>query len=212
MGTLISFEGIDGSGKSFWAEKIANEIGKEAIYITRKEMMIENNKFLEEVEFHLKNVLWDTDNDSPIELLTDSGWLYLHLCWYHIYQENVLKPLLRKYKYVFIDGWYYKILARFLTKKEYSDEMLIPMFERLKDADKIIFLDVSIYKCFNRKKNFNQCEIGRLDGEEGEMRKSFMNYQEKVRSAYYKVFERNNIDLHILGDDINKEQILKLVL
>ena len=209
MGQIISFEGIDGAGKTYWAQSIADFLGEQAIYITRKNMAASNNAYINEMGRHFEKILWKSGYELPVELIPDEAWLCLHLAWYFIFQENVLKQLLRKYKYVILDGWFYKILARFWIKSEYTNQVLLERFEDLINADRIFFLDINPQKCFERKESFSKCELGLLDGEERNNAASFISYQNKVRKSYYEVFASLDLKIKVFDEFVDLKRLIK---
>ena len=209
-GKLISFEGVDGAGKTYWAKQMQQYFGEKSIFLSRKELVPSQNEYLNKVNQQLGNILWKSESGDPIELLTDSGWLHLHLAWYHIFDNNIIQPLKEQFEYIFIDGWYYKIMARFMKKEEYSNVTLWKLFSELCQADKIIFLDENIELCYKRKTVFTKCELGKMDDVIGSEKEAFIRYQTQIREAYLEIPTYSKKDFDIIKDSNETEIIRKI--
>lgn len=209
MGKIISFEGIDGTGKSFWAEKMGNCIFDNSIFITKKTLYYSEVEYVKKIGEHMQDILWGSRDEDPIELLTNEGWLYLHLFWYTIFSKNVLEVFSKKYDYIFLDGWFYKILARYMEKKKFDIKVLEQLFEHLVVPDLIVYLDIKPDVCYKRKKVFNKCELGGMDGIQGEQKECFVNYQSLIRQNYLYLLDSIN-DRHKII--VNEDQINELMM
>ncbi len=207
MGKVITFEGIDGTGKTFWAKKLSEYFSDNSIYLDKKSLECSERKYIQEVGKNLGKVIWKAQENDPIELLSDRGWLFLHLAWLYIFQENVLLPLKNKYEIVFLDGWYYKILSRFMKKEMYDENFLISLFENLEKPQKSIFLDKDISTCYNQKTSFTKCELGRMDGIVGNEKESFIKYQSSIRHNYIRLIDAKIMSNVVYINDIDSDAI-----
>lgn len=193
MGKIVTFEGIDGCGKSYWANHIAKCFNTESVYINKKSMHYAQNDYVKKVGENIGHVLWGASEEAPIELLEDKGWLFIYLSWLTIFQKNVIYPLKEKYKYIFLDGWYYKMLSRFMAKNIWGEDYLTELFSGLINPDVCFFLDIGIEECYQRKDFFTKCELGRMDGFEGNDKNCFFEYQNMIREKYIYLIKKKNI-------------------
>lgn len=201
IGKLVIIVGIDGAGKTTLLgkiERLMEESGKSSICLERKLFNEYTSEF--SVSEYVKNymrclsgLLWGSQKQDPVTDLSDDVWLYMHAIWYDVFQKNILTPALRKYDYVIIDSWYYKIMARFLVNSNYQEKLFEQVFGKLYKGDIGIMLDADVELCVKRKRELSPGEVGRHHGEltETDPRKRFVKYQTKVREQLLKISNRN---------------------
>jgi len=184
MGELIVFEGIDGSGKTDIAQALSMHFGEISVFISKKSteaMLPFQTKFMSEV----KKVLWERLSNDAIHEIDEESWLYLHMLWYHMVQEYVLVPKLKQYRYVMMDGWYYKFFARHIVNKKMDTVFAEQLVSRLLPGDRVFMLDADPEVCYKRKKGVSLSECGaHRDGETATTKNAFCKYQRLVFDAY----------------------------
>lgn len=201
VGKLIIILGVDGAGKSTCLRHISTIM--DARNITY--LCLERKGFQEYAEEfqvsqyickymeHLGIILWGAHANDPVTELSDNVWLYMHTIWYEVFQTYILEPALHKYNYVFLDSWFYKIMARFLVNKRYQTENLFAVFGKLIKGDMGIMLDTDIQLCLERKSVLSQGEVGRhhIDLTETNPQRRFVEYQMKVRQELRTICTQN---------------------
>ena len=141
----------------------------------------------------IDSILWKSTEDVHFMDLTEDGWLHLHLFWYSICSCRLEELQKKTYDFIIVDGWYYKILARYLVKKSYTVQYLRTLFSRLYLPDMIFYLLVPASECYARKSSFTKCELGGADGHSGNSQDSFIAYQTSVQEKYFDILNvRNN--------------------
>lgn len=133
QGKFIILEGIDGSGKTTIAEMLTDRLqqeGKGANFLNKKYSDYPEG-FLREFTKKIGDALWTPTHGAPVTDVTDFGWYYLHATWYSVLANNALRNSLEEFEYTIMDGWYYKILARFLAKDKYEAADLALPFKHL---------------------------------------------------------------------------------
>lgn len=187
MGQMICFEGIDGSGKTTVAHHacdiVNSETGKSACMLSKKSTDYSSD-YLQDITGNFKKILWKNGVGNPVHEVTDHGWLFLHAAWYTIMANNILREKTEAYDFVFMDGWYYKIMARFLTKENFDAALVKTVFEHLPKGDVVFFLDASPEACLKRKKDYTDAELGANEHVTGDTEARFLTYQSGVYDTY----------------------------
>ncbi|MCH9649693.1 MAG: hypothetical protein K0U98_15750 [Deltaproteobacteria bacterium] len=181
-GRLVCFEGIDGSGKTTVAHRVAEALGEkegQAIFVERRGLDYPEDYQRRRMRlFH--EVIWEY-GDDPIHELGDLHSLYIMAGWFAVLDRCRIGPLLTRYDHVVIDNWYYKFVARYALKEEMNFQHVTDCFSHLTRPDKVVLLDVSPSVAAARKDSFNLAEAGLLDGFDGDPKESFIRYQTAVR-------------------------------
>lgn len=186
QGKFIILEGIDGSGKTTVAEMLTNRLqreGKKANFLNKKYSDYPEG-FLRDFTQKIGDALWTPTHDAPVTDVTDFGWYYLHATWYSVLANNALRESLKKFEYTIMDGWYYKILVRFLAKNKYKAADLALPFQHLPKGDLVIYLDIDPRVAVERKTGFSDAELGRNEGLSGDAVIDFITYQSMVKEIY----------------------------
>lgn len=207
MAKIIVFEGIDGCGKTTLAERISQKLGEKAVFLSKKSADAESElqkKFM----IKIKSILWEHEENDNLAEIDEESWLYLHMLWYHMFQQFVIRPIQEKYDYIILDGWYYKFLARHIVNKKMDGSVAQKLIKRLITGDKIFWLKVNPEICFERKRNIKLSECG-IHKEDFEMvsAERFIKYQKEVAQVYSKMSKDNNfIEINAQNsiDDITK--------
>lgn len=205
MGKLINLEGIDGSGKTTLAQMIAERLKCENIsckFIDKKfsdYSDIDIRMYAETI----KKLIWYKEDD-PRKFVTDQGWLYLHGLWYSILYENYIKKC--EEEILVIDGWFYKIYARFLLKDNYDGELLNQVLKSVEKCDEVYFLNVKPETCFGRRKKFSYKEVGGYDFEVSDYKSDYIRYQTRVFEKMKMLVQKENW-IDIKAENASKEEL-----
>lgn len=205
MGLFVTVEGIDGSGKTTLARSLGQALtdnGIDAVFLDRKYTNYDSS-YLANFVNGLKTVLWDRSPNQPVTEVGDAGWYYLHASWYAIFAKNALQQHLEQYEVVIMDGWFYKIKARFLAKELYLADALEAPFRELPKEDIGIYLDISPQLASERKLTFTDAESGANEGYASGRKESFVAYQYRVKSHYDAIAYRNKWNIVDASRDID---------
>lgn len=184
---FIAFEGTDGAGKSTIAratfDRVIESRPKKITYIDKNRPPVSSGY----AEFHMsriREILWDYPDNAPLEQLGDRHWLSLISTWFHATDYAAIRPLIESGVSCIADGWHYKYLARFLIKDADLAKEALTAFSTIRKPDAVIFLDVDPALAAKRKGSFRLSESGAYDGGNEDRLKSFIAYQNRVRSSY----------------------------
>lgn len=183
---FIAFEGTDGAGKSTVARATFDKVFESC----SKTTYIDKNRppvFSGYTEFHMsriREILWDYPDNAPLDQLGDRHWVNLISAWFQATDYAAIRPLIDSGVNCIADGWYYKYLARFLLKNKDLAEEALTIFSTIRKPDAVIFLDVDPALAAQRKGSFRLSESGAYDGGNEDRLKSFIAYQNRVRSSY----------------------------
>lgn len=217
MGKFVCLEGIDGSGKTTLTTMVAERLckaGFSCCCISKKSTEF-GSPYISNIMRNFKKILWNEGVGNPVYEVTDHGWLFFHAAWYTIMSQNLIPELLAEFDYVIIDGWFYKIMCRFMAKEEFDKELLEKVFCHLPKGDIVIMLDVQPDICYQRKQCFNDAEIGENEHFEGTVKERFVNYQNNVREQYLSVAKNNHWHVVVPVDnapEFTVSQIVDMVL
>lgn len=183
MSRLIVIEGIDGSGKTTLAEKLCERLDN-AVFLNKKSVDA-STEFQNQFMVSIRKVLWENDKDAPINEIEEESWLYLHLLWYHMLQENVIKRYMNQYENIVMDGWYFKFLARHIVNDKMDAEYAYTLMSRLVQGDIVMLLNISPEQCYERKNGvrLSECGIHKCSSINNP-RDSFCSYQQEVYDTY----------------------------
>lgn len=194
MGIFITFEGIDGSGKTTLSKLTCQTLIEKrinAVMISKKDTDY-SSSYLSHFMKQFGVILWDNNIGNPVYEVTDHAWLFIHAAWYRIMAENLINPKLKEYDVVLLDGWFYKILSRFMAKSDFNNDLVDKVFGILPRGDLVIYLNADVIECYNRKKTFTDAEIGVNEKLTGSVKDRFVKYQEAVKMEYFNLAHKNN--------------------
>jgi thymidylate kinase len=205
---FIAFEGTDGAGKSTIAranfDKVFESYSKIS-YIDKNRPPVPSGY----TEFHMsriREVLWDYPDNAPLDQLGDKHWISLISAWFQATDYAAIRPLIDSGVSCIADGWHYKYLARFLLKNTGMTEEALTIFSTIRKPDAVIFLDVDPALAAQRKGSFRLSESGAFDGGNEDRLKSFIAYQNRVRSSYEQCGLANWV--RIDTTDLSEEAVL----
>lgn len=214
QGKFISLEGIDGSGKSSVSSLIVSSLPNTVLVDKNIENFIED-PFARQQLINIKKSLWDYSKDYDILTMGSYHWLLLISSWYSALGYILKHEYLDKGINIVSDGWYFKYLARFLIKSEFSDDFLSQLFYPITKPDIVILLDVDANIAFERKNitSISQSELGLADGIIGSKRQGFVEYQNQVRNNYLSIANKQDwsvlpLERESLKDSVNKVLLL----
>lgn len=205
---FIAFEGTDGAGKSTVARATYDKVFEsypKLNYIDKNRPPVSSGH----TEFHMsriREILWDYPDNAPLDQLGDRHWISLIAAWFQATDYAAIRPLMKAGNSCIADGWYYKYLARFLLKDTYLAEEALAIFSTIRKPDAVIFLDVDPVLAAKRKGSFRLSESGAYDGGNEDRLKSFIAYQNRVRSSYEQCGLANWV--RIDTTDLSEEAVL----
>lgn len=211
QGSLICFEGLDGSGKTTSARSVAATLaasGVSAKLVERKDPDCSAAELTERMKL-LKTLIWEY-GDVPISELGDYHALYNMASWFSAIDFRKIRPLIAAGFTVIMDNWYFKFLSRFMLKKTMDTNHLRACFNHLTHPDMIVYLDVTPEVAATRKREFGKGETGFFDGLGQPSRETFIRYQSQVRHVMNRL-ARDEGWLSIEVDSKNPDQITSLV-
>jgi thymidylate kinase len=183
VGRFIALEGGDGSGKTTLGSRLAGalrERGVPAVFVGKREDGV-GDAFLNDRLEHLRTVLWDYPSQAPIHEWGDHHWFHLLVSWFSLWDRMRIRPLLAEARWVVVDGWIHKYVARFLLKPQLRPDYVRGCFDHVSIPETVILLDVDPEITAGRRPGFKATESGALDGFEGRSRADFIAYQARVR-------------------------------
>jgi thymidylate kinase len=200
-GRFISFEGLDGAGKTTMARLVAGELSDAGVatrFVERKNGEFPTPELTRRMAL-LKELIWEY-GDLPLHEYGDEHALFNMASWFSVLDRCKIKPLLDQGCTVIIDNWYYKFASRFRAKPGINFALVKQCFSHLSRPDAVIFLDVSPSVAGGRKEQFSRGECGNFDGMTGLTRENFIRYQESVQIGLLE-FAREDEWIRIAVDD-----------
>lgn len=207
---LVSFEGIDGAGKTTCLDKLAaiNDAVWPSCFLAKRQLEALAPEDLREQMALLKQQIWPERQDPPGTKRTLSD-LFLMYGWFCIICE-VIEPLLDQ-KHIFVDGWYFKSLCRFSTRSASERALAERIYATIRKPDIVIYFDVTPEVAAVRKQAFSPSECGLLDGYSGPEQSAFIKYQTQQRALYSALAETENwhlIDVCSLDADATAQKVI----
>ena len=188
-GKLITFEGIDGVGKTTVSKKVSDRLkeqGMNIVYINKKDINIYESEYVRNHMNTIKTVLWDYNPKERLFDLGDNHWLYLNLAWFSTLYDYAIKKELSKGNLVLTDGWYYKLYSRFVIKGKYAQNVLDDIFFNVPEPDFVYYLNAGFSTILSRRTEFLPTEFGEMDANTKlltDKTNKFIDYQARVKSV-----------------------------
>ncbi|MGN6109750.1 MAG: hypothetical protein ACTHU0_31875 [Kofleriaceae bacterium] len=177
---LISFEGIDGAGKSLLARGLVERLrdaGLAAKLLEKKAIPPLTPGSAQRLA-HLRDAIWAEEQSEDV--LGTHFSLYLLAAWYSAIGRCVSRDA---GELAIIDGWYHRVVAKAFLRGGFDRAWLASLFEHIPRPAYTILLDIDPGLSFDRKRTFTASELGHWDGcRSGELRRDFISYQRRVRS------------------------------
>ena len=189
---FITFEGIEGSGKSYQAKKLYHNIKKKNIIpiLTREPGGTKSAEIIREV---ILKDYFDSNSKEKFDKYTDT---LLYLAARNEHLENKIRPAIKKKKIVICDRFIdstiaYQVYGKKVSKK-FIDNLHKYILKGLK-PDFTFILTVNIKKAMNRlKKRKNKNSYDKFSS----------NFYKKVQKAFIKI-SKNNKKKYMLIDNSN---------
>jgi thymidylate kinase len=181
---LISIEGIDGAGKTTVTQYLADLLvssGLPTEALLKREVACRFQRvspYLKAIDGALRPPN-SADREQYYQQMPTVFGLLLQAAKFSLIDTMLVRPLLQEHRTVIVDGWHFKILARYLLKgleREFCDRL----FGGLSVPDPVFMIDVDPAEAYNRRAH-SFVEEGGCDGYQNLGRSSFWAYQSQVR-------------------------------
>ncbi|WP_157630885.1 dTMP kinase [Kribbella catacumbae] len=181
----MSFEGIDGSGKTTLSGAVAQELrnrGADVVLFQKKTVPVDADPYVQHHLAALGRLIWDDADQQPIHLLGDEHWVRLMAAYFAAVHEAVIQPAVQSGRTVVTDNWYFKFFARMTINTGYRLEDFEKVFGGVGQPTEVVYLDVDPAVASARKGTFTRGELGehQRDGAND----GFVGYQSKVAAFY----------------------------
>jgi len=180
MSTFVTFEGIDGAGKTTVSRLVAealSERGLPHLLVDRRNPTFAD-PYVAESARRLSGVLWPDRIDDPQYLLGDGYFVLLTGAWLRLIDEQLVRPALAAGKVVIVDGWDFKPIARNALRPHIRDAFVAECFADLTRPHVVCLATVAPTLAEKRKGPLSNAESGRNDGyAAGD---GFVDYQARV--------------------------------
>lgn len=182
-GRFLCLEGGDAVGKTTMASLVGAQLelaGKPVTVVKKRDLSFAEGFIFDRLT-DLQRVLWDYPEDANIAEWGDQHWFHLLASWFSIWDRQRIQPLLAQGRWVIVDGWYYKYLARFMLKDAFQSQYLKDSFAHLTMPDCTAWLQMAPELAAVRRQTHKATESGALDGTAGGAA-GFVSYQSSVQS------------------------------
>ena len=198
---FITFEGIEGSGKSYQAQKLYQNIKKKNIssILTREPGGTKSAEIIREV---ILKDYFDPNSKEKFDKYTDT---LLYLASRNEHLENKIRPAIKKKKIVICDRFIdstlaYQVYGKNVNRK-FIDTLHKYILKGLK-PDFTFILTVNIKKAMNRlKKRRNK---NRYD-------KFTSNFYSKVQKAFIKISKNNKQRYMLIDNSKDTPEVEKII-
>ena len=225
MGKFIVIEGVDGAGKTTVVEKISSQqhlYGKKVEVVRKKELITVSSTLTSyEKQFYndLTRLLWPRKLGLPgslddVEEIPVNTWGFLHSGWYNFIYEKIIFPKLESCDYLFVDGWWYKLLARIMVTSAEKKAYALGMAKFLPKGDVHFFFDLDLDITWERRAGiFSKSEMGILCDQESYLAninnpyRQFKHFQPKVRQNMLDIIPADSLEILPI-DGLTTEEVI----
>ena len=198
---FITFEGIEGSGKSYQAQKLYKNIRKKNIspILTREPGGTKSAEIIREV------ILKDYFHSNSKEKFNKYTDTLLYLAARNEHLENKIRPAIRKKKIIICDRFIdstlaYQVYGKKVSKK-FIDNVHKHILKGLK-PDFTFILTVNIKKAMNRlKKRKNKNRYDKFSS----------NFYSKVQKAFIKISKKNKKRYMVIDNSNDTPDVEKII-
>tara|TARA_B100001996_G_scaffold208114_1_gene159621 strand:- start:21 stop:668 length:648 start_codon:yes stop_codon:yes gene_type:complete len=198
---FITFEGIEGSGKSYQAQKLYKNIRKKNIspILTREPGGTKSAEIIREV---ILKDYFHSDSKEKFNKYTDT-LLYLAARSEHL--ENKIRPAIKKNKIIICDRFIDSTLAYQVYGKKVSKKFIDNLHKYILNGlkpDFTFILTVNIKKAMSRLKK--RKKKNRYD-------KFSSNFYSKVQKAFIKISKKNKSRYMIIDNSEDTTDVEKII-
>ncbi|MGH3937151.1 MAG: dTMP kinase [Pseudonocardiaceae bacterium] len=184
---FISFEGIDGAGKTTLSTALAHQLGRHGVDVVlfhKKSIPLGVDPYVEQHLATLSRLIWDEADHQPIHLLGDAHWVRLMAAYFAAISEVVIQPALAAGRTVVTDNWYYKFLARITVNTGCPQDECERVFDGILEPTDVVYLELDPSVAVARKSRFTRGEIGQHQRQSEAGDQGFVRYQSTVAEFY----------------------------
>lgn len=199
---IISFEGIDGSGKSTILSEVANKLRADGYSV-----LVLQEPGYTELGLEIRKILKSSIKKSK------SAELLLFLASRADLVENVIEPSRKEYDYILLDRYIDSTRAYQGYGNGHSLEFIeLIMKEILHNQypDKTYFIDVDL-DIAEKRRRLRHEEIDKFDNDEEFAKRVYDGYKKIAKSNHYMIVNNNTPDIKntvdIIYNDISKNKI-----
>jgi dTMP kinase len=182
-GRLVSVEGIDGSGKSTVAARVAERLrsGGRDVLVLDRHAAAGTSGYTGSHLTALRRLMWEYPDSARTSELGFEHWAHLLAAWFCAVDHIVVRPALARGTCIVADSWVDKYVARFAVTTGLPAAQA--RFAAVTRPDPVVWLDASPQECAHRRVRPRTTEDGEWqDGSAG--RSGFVAYQSGVREVY----------------------------
>jgi dTMP kinase len=190
-GKLIVLVGVDGAGKTTLTETVAERLSPLGVRgLSHRTIGDDAPAYVERAMRAVARLLWPEEDTTFDHLLPPEFYVHLKATWYSLFCECVAAPVRSDGYTLLVDGWVYKFIAK-MTLDDYPEARLREVFSHVPEPDLVLLVDTDVEAIWNRRSDFKPHELGLHDGFSELGRKSFLEYQGRLRNKLLEMAERD---------------------
>ena len=187
---LIALEGIDGSGKSTLTKLLYDKLKAYTPDVKHYHKLSPafDHPYVRRHMRQLRRIMAvPAAEQRYLNTVGERHWLFLAAAWFAAVQTNRIAPEPTRHRLLLMDGWYYRLIAKFLYKGGYEREWLFSLFSTVTEPDLVVLLDVDPALAWKRRPTFKPNEIGVYERRSAEGENSdfqlYCRYQAALRET-----------------------------